>query len=194
MNNPGTLIRNPFWRLSRRLARPKEEWFDVFDERGILIASAPRSFCHSGTFLLHKVGHLVVVNRAGEILLQKRNDDKDVQPGKWDTSVGGHLHHRESPEAGVLRETREELGLDLGGSDIRFLYEYRMRSEIELEWVHTFLHVTSSENFKFDPAEISEVRFWSPGEIRGVLSAGFFTPNFEDEFRRYSEWMDHDRR
>ena len=61
--------------------------------------------------LLHPVIHLHVFNSKGELYLQKRPDWKDIQPGKWDTSVGGHIDLGESVDIALRRETQEELGI-----------------------------------------------------------------------------------
>ena len=55
--------------------------------------------------------HLHVFNSKGEVYLQRRPDWKDIQPGKWDTSVGGHIDYGEEPEQALVREVREELGI-----------------------------------------------------------------------------------
>ena len=73
-----------------------EEMFPVVDEEGNIIAAATRGECHNGSKLLHPVIHLHVFNSKGELYLQKRPDWKDIQPGKWDTSVGGHIDLGES--------------------------------------------------------------------------------------------------
>ena len=41
--------------------------------------------------LLHPVVHLHLFNSRGELYLQKRPEWKDIQPGRWDTAVGGHV-------------------------------------------------------------------------------------------------------
>ena len=74
----------------------KEELFPLVDEAGNVVGSATRKECHSGTFWLHPVVHLHVFNSKGELYLQKRSMLKDVQPGKWDTAVGGHVDFGES--------------------------------------------------------------------------------------------------
>jgi isopentenyldiphosphate isomerase len=45
------------------------------------------------------VVHLHVFNSRGELYLQKRPEWKDIQPGKWDTAVGGHIDLGESTNA-----------------------------------------------------------------------------------------------
>ena len=65
-----------------------EEMFPIVDEEGNITGAATRKECHSGSKLLHPVVHLHVFNDKGELYLQKRPAWKDIQPNKWDTSVG----------------------------------------------------------------------------------------------------------
>ena len=67
------------------------ERFPIVDEEGKVIGAATRGECHNGSRLLHPVVHLHVFNSRGEVFLQKRPEWKDIQPGKWDTAVGGHI-------------------------------------------------------------------------------------------------------
>ena len=89
-----------------------EEMFPIVDEDGNILSAATRGECHSGSKLLHPVVHLHVFNSRGELYLQKRPEWKDIQPGKWDTAVGGHIALGESVEMVLTREVREELGIE----------------------------------------------------------------------------------
>jgi isopentenyldiphosphate isomerase len=89
----------------------QEELIDVVNEKGEVIQTLPRSEIHGNPSLLHMVVHVLVINKAGDILLQKRSLTKDVAPGRWDTSVGGHVNAGESLEDAANRETAEELGI-----------------------------------------------------------------------------------
>jgi isopentenyldiphosphate isomerase len=162
-----------------------EEWFEIVDDEDRVIGRAPRSACHGNPDLIHRVAHVLVVNRDGHILLQKRSMTKDVQPGRWDTSVGGHLDPGEGYRVAALREMREELGIcDV---PIEFLYRSRIRNDFESENIATFFTRYDGE-ICFDPVEIDAVRFFSAEEIDGRLGQGFFTPNFEEEWALYSRW------
>jgi isopentenyldiphosphate isomerase len=156
------------------------EYFPVVDENGSVISKASRSECHSGSFLLHPVVHLHVFNSSFELYLQKRADDKDIQPGKWDTSVGGHVDYGEDTEQALYREVFEELGI----VDFKpyFMVRYPFRSNREFELVHSYYCVYDGA-INPDPDEISEGRFWSIDEIKQNLDSDVFTPNFENEFR-----------
>ncbi|MHB1397398.1 MAG: NUDIX hydrolase [Trichloromonadaceae bacterium] len=171
-----------------RLSRPAEygmEMFEIVDENDRVIGVMPRAQCHGNPTLVHRVAHVLVVNDRGEILLQKRSQSKDIQPGKWDTSVGGHLDPGEDYLVAATREMAEELGLrDL---PLTFLYYSRIRNEIESENVATYLASYGGEVFP-NPREIDQVRFWSGSEIEAALGTGVLTPNFEQEWQAYRNW------
>ncbi|GHT62699.1 NTP pyrophosphohydrolase [Bacteroidia bacterium] len=158
-----------------------EEIFPLVDESGRVVGQATRSECHSGSKVLHPVVHLHVFNSRGELLLQKRAMDKDIQPGKWDTSVGGHVDFGESVESALYREVREELGIE--DFTPEFLQSYVFESSIEKELVYTYKTIYDGP-FEFDKKEIDQIRFWSIAEIENDLGKSIFTPNFENEFRK----------
>lgn len=160
-----------------------EEWFPIVNNEGKVTGKAPRSVCHDGkSFLLHPVVHLHIFNRSGKLYLQKRSMKKDIQPGKWDTSVGGHISPGESVADALIRETREELGLN--GFTPQFLGSYIWESPRERELVNSFYTITD-EIPVIDRDEIEEGRFWSLQEIRNNIGKGIFTPNFEHEFKYF---------
>ena len=161
-----------------------DEAFPLVDESGHVIGSALRSEVHGNPALLHPVVHCLVTDREGRLLLQLRSKAKDIQPGKWDTSVGGHVGLGESIETAVHREIEEEIGLDAASAPIRFLYRYVMRNDVESELVHTYA-CQSDGPFVRQDSEVDELRFWTCDEVEAAIGTGVFTPNFEDEYVRF---------
>lgn len=159
----------------------KEEWFPLVNEMGETIGKATRKECHSGSKQLHPVIHLHIFNDAGELYLQKRSMTKDIQPGKWDTAVGGHIDYEETVEEALRREVREELGIT--AFTPQFITRYVFESAIEKELVNTFRTIYNGE-IKPDTEELDGGRFWSLEEIKSNLGQNVFTPNFEQEFKR----------
>ncbi|MFC1561002.1 NUDIX domain-containing protein [Candidatus Latescibacterota bacterium] len=162
------------------------ELFNILDETGTVIGKVSREECHDGTFLLHGVVHVLVFNSHGDLLLQKRSMTKYIQPGKWDTSIGGHIHCNETKEEALKREAEEEL--DISGAVSEKIYEYIMVSNVEKEYVTTYRCVWDGP-ITFQRSEIDEVRFFSPDEIESLLGSGYFTQNFEEEWEYYKKWI-----
>lgn len=156
-----------------------EEYFDLVDGEGRILGKAPRRICHSRPGLLHQVVHLHVINEEDQIFLQKRSLAKQIQPGKWDTAVGGHVQSGENIESALKREAEEELGLN--SFKALALARYLWESEVESELVYMFATRTSQLP-RINRAEISEGKFWRIREIREARSKGILTPNLEFEF------------
>jgi len=169
-------------KLSRKtqLIPDDEEWLPLVNEQGEIIGKAPRSVCHRGEKLLHPVVHLHVLNNQKHVYLQKRPLNKLVQPGKWDTAVGGHISAEETLETALEREAWEEIGLQ--NFSARLVKTYRWDSDIESELVYSFV----SHDFKsihLHSEEVEEGRFWTPKQIESSIGQGIFTPNFEHEYQ-----------
>ncbi|MCK4664936.1 MAG: NUDIX domain-containing protein [Bacteroidales bacterium] len=163
----------------KNLKYKDEEWLPIVDENGNVKGKAPRSLCHKNKKLLHPVIHLHVINSKNQIFLQKRPMFKKVQPGKWDTAVGGHISIDETLEEALKRETLEEIGIS--NFEAKFLTKYKWESEIENELV--FMFITKKEKIEnFNLNEIDDGKFWSINQIEINLGKEIFTPNFEYEF------------
>ena len=182
---PGWLVPSAFRRPPVEL--PQQELFCVVDEHDEVIGVAPRGECHGNPLLIHRVAHVLVFTPAGELLLQKRAPSKDIQPGKWDTSVGGHLRPGEDYRSAAYREMAEELGIP-HTVELEFLYKYELRNSVESENVATYRCVFGGR-VDFERREISQVRPWSLAQIERCLGSGIFTANFEQEFACYLRFV-----
>ncbi|NVO19249.1 MAG: NUDIX domain-containing protein [Bacteroidetes bacterium] len=156
-----------------------EEWFPLVNDEGAVIGKATRSQVHSTPGMLHPVVHLHVINRKSEIYLQKRAANKDIQPGKWDSSVGGHVGIDETIEHALVREAQEELNLT--GFDPAPLCKYRWDSELESELVFSFIALVEHP-ISHNPSEIADGRFWKISDIDLLIGKNILTPNFENEY------------
>jgi len=159
----------------------KEEWFPLIDEQGNTIGKATPPRRHNRAQNLPPPPHPHIINNDGELYLQKRSVNKDIQPSKWDTAVGGHIDYGETVEEALAREVREELGIThfIPIHVLTYIFE----SDREREMVNTFYTVYTGK-IQIDPVEIDDGRFWTFSEIHENMGKGIFTPNFEQEFLR----------
>ncbi len=129
--------------MSEMLFTRGGELLDIVDQYGEPTgAIADKATIHAEG-LRHRDVHVWLTN-GQDVLQQQRNADKSIMPGEWDISVGGHVAAGESFKDAALRETAEELGLDLPAE--RFIHIGRVTTQLLFPgWKHT--HNIVGENF-----------------------------------------------
>ena len=89
------------------------ELFDVIDSKGNPAGQiVSREKAHAEG-IPHRTAHIWIIRKKEgrvQILLQKRSQNKDSFPGKFDTSSAGHIQAGDEPLESALRELKEELG------------------------------------------------------------------------------------
>jgi isopentenyldiphosphate isomerase len=155
-----------------------EEIFDVVNERDEVIDRKPRSEVHR-LGLLHRAVHVLVFNARGETFLQKRSLTKDREPGKWDSSVSGHVDSGEDYDACAVRELREEIGLDVSVSagavatraspPLQRLFKIAACPETDQEFVWVY-RCQAEGPFKLHPDEIERGDWFAPDKITRWMS------------------------
>jgi len=99
------------------------EIVDVVNEAGEVVSTVDRAEAHKRG-ILHKVVHVYIINSNGEVLLQRRSSQKKFSPNCWDLSVGGHVKAGGRSKDAALRETKEEIGIDLKEYELEYLFSY----------------------------------------------------------------------
>lgn len=98
-----------------------EEKFDVLNERGEYTGKIEtREECHKKG-LWHKAVALFVINSKNQVLLQKRSPEKKLWPNTWDITSGGHVLAGEFGFQSIIRETKEELGIEINKNEITYI-------------------------------------------------------------------------
>ena len=98
-----------------------EEFFDVLNSQGEFTGEvASRKECHEKG-LWHRAVYAFIFDKEGHVLLQKRSKQKKMWPGLWDVPTGGHVLTGEFGIDALIRETKEELGIDVKKSEIEYI-------------------------------------------------------------------------
>jgi isopentenyldiphosphate isomerase len=153
-----------------------EERIDVWDASGQPTGKdCPKDEAHiKGWF--HPTVHVWFYTRTGHILLQQRGANKDTFPSLWDVSVAGHVHAGESIEDAVLREVKEEIGLEVYKEVLEFLnlqknVNIHPNGIIDCEFQHVYLIElqTPIEQLVIQETEVDAIRLFSKEELEHCI-------------------------
>jgi isopentenyl-diphosphate delta-isomerase len=135
---------------------------------------------------LHRAFSVIVRNKAGELLLQKRAPGKYHSGGLWTNTCCGHPRPGEATRTAAARRLEEEMGI---GCALFLLGTLIYRAEldggmIEHEFVHIFAGAYDGP-VSPDPFEVGAYAWRGLDEVRAELAS---TPaRFSVWFRRYVE-------
>jgi 16S rRNA (adenine1518-N6/adenine1519-N6)-dimethyltransferase len=142
------------------------ERFSVVDEHDRVLRDAPRSEVH-GDNLRHRAVHILIFNKNGDILLQKRTRWKDRHPLLWDSSAAGHVNAGEDYDSAAHRELKEELGIDVG---LKRLGKLPASTRTDQEFISVY-HGRHDGDFATEPTEIEIVQFFPPDLVDSWIAA-----------------------
>lgn len=163
--------------MLRQHVDPTEEWFDVVNERDEVIRRALRRDVHANNWW-HRAVHVLVFDAAGRVFLQCRSMQKDLSPGKWDSSCSGHLAAGEDYDTAAVRELAEEIGVQPATAPVRwFRIEACEPTTWEFVWVYRLAYEGA---LTINPAEIQYGEWIAPEEVsrRLVTRPDDFCPSF----------------
>ncbi len=149
----------------------KKEMIDQLDEFGNYISVVDKNLAHE-LGLWHKVVHVWIINDNNEIMLQYRCAQKKFFPDVWDTSFAGHIDAGETSLEAVLREGKEELGIDIDTSKLIHLFKTKEQlvynDMISNEHVDVFL---LKDNIKLEDLVLQDIEV---GEVKYMSVSRFF--------------------
>ena len=154
------------------------ELFDVIDSKGNPTGQiVSREKAHAEG-IMHRTAHIWIIREMDgrvQILLQKRSQNKDSFPGKFDTSSAGHIQAGDEPLESALRELKEELGISAapeqlhfaGTFPISFVKEFygKVFRDEEVAFVYIYKEPVNTEELILQKEEVETVQWFDLEEV-----------------------------
>lgn len=156
------------------------EWVDIVNENNVVIAQSSREQMRAEC-LRHRATYIVVHDGMGKILVQRRTETKDFQPGMLDATAGGVVQADEQMLESARREAEEELGI--AGVPFADHGQFYYEDKHCRVWGGLFSCVSHGP-FALQEEEVSEVCWLTPEEITARCDE--FTP---DSLKALALWM-----
>jgi isopentenyl-diphosphate Delta-isomerase len=147
------------------------EYLDVVNERDEVVDSRPANECIKRG-LLHRAVVIFLFNSKGELFLQKRANDLVFYPGFWSASVTGHVSSGETYREAAIRETKEELGLNVEVRELGKFLSPKWECSDGVDWEIITVFETSVGEPKITLSDESQDwRFVSIEEFRELVAS-----------------------
>lgn len=154
------------------------ELFDVIDSKGNPAGQiVSREKAHAEG-IPHRTAHIWIIRKKEgrvQILLQKRSQNKDSFPGKFDTSSAGHIQAGDEPLESALRELKEELGISAtpeqlhfaGTFPISFAKEFhgKMFRDEEIAFVYIYQEPVNIAELVLQTEEVEKVQWFDLEDV-----------------------------
>ena len=117
-----------------------------------------------------------VIQQDDKVLLARRSMQSRGQPGKWE-NAGGQVDSNESADQAIIREIKEELGVDFIIEKI--LLEDKFPNDGEDWYVTIYGGTIKGEPRAMIPEETSEVQWFKISELKDVDLATYTKTDFK---------------
>lgn len=160
----------------------EHEQIDEYNKLGEKIGVVDKEIAHRDG-LWHKAVHVWIVNDNNEILLQYRCTEKSLYPNLWDCSFAGHIGVGESSIEGLIREGKEELGIEVDLEKLEFVMTtvenvvYEKIISNEFDDVYILRQNIDINEIKFQKEEVSDAKYVSLEKFFEFIEKGDIVPH-----------------
>lgn len=143
------------------------EYIDIYTKLGEKTGKSMEKTMAHEQGLYHRAVHVWILNKKGELLIQRRSKNKRTFPGMLDISFAGHISKGENSLEAVVREGKEELGIDIDFEKLEYIFSFRKEFiieenkyyENEIADVYIYEKEIEIDEFEFLDKEVEDVRY-----------------------------------
>lgn len=163
------------------------ELLDIVNENNELTGDiVEREIVHE-MGLWHREVAVIIVNKEGKMLLEKRAPTKKQSPNKW-ALCAGHIEAGDIPENAIVREMKEEIGVDVSIDELEFIKpairDIKFNDNLyNRAFQYTYFWITDKKESEFtvQQEELTEVKFFEIQEIKNKIKSKDKNIAFSDE-------------
>lgn len=149
----------------------QDEWLWVVDKDDTPVGKVLRSETYGDGRNDFRVINAFLVHTDGRIWIPTRAPNKRMFPNALDMSVGGHVEYGESYEEAFLRETMEELNIDLNVTPWKVLGKLNPH-EHDVSAFMTVYAIYSEETPQYNPDDFVSAEWVTPEEALATIASG----------------------
>lgn len=145
----------------------QDELFYLVDRYDKVISPITRKKAHSNKANIHRAIGIFITNELGQILMQQRSLEKDMNPGEWSYSVGGHVTFGQTYKQAASKELREELGIK---AQPKFIVKTLIIMEMETEQTSLYrVKISSKTTINIDKTEVEKIKWIKLNKLKNFI-------------------------
>lgn len=126
----------------------------------------------------HLVVHIWVVSSKGELLIQRRSENKKLMPGEW-AATGGAAISGEDSYTAANRELYEELGIPSNKYNLKKLARIKRRNSLlDIWFINTDIKI---EKLRLQKSEVAAAKWVDLNKLKSMIENGEFH-NYGSEY------------
>ena len=148
------------------------ELLDVVDEKDRITGKIlDRETIHENG-LWHRQATCWIMNKEGKLLFQKRSKLKSHNPSKW-SRTGGHIDAGEEVLDGIIREIKEEIGVNIPKEKLKLIQkepfekEYINKKTKHRYWAYDYFTIVDYKlsDYTMQKEEVDDLKYISIEEM-----------------------------
>ncbi len=157
------------------------ELLDLYDDNGKLLNETiiRGEYLSSGKNVMLAV--VYIQNEKGEYLIQKTAKEK----GSLFSTTGGHVTHNENALTTIVREVKEELGLEIRKEKFQYICTFKYQAKPCIFTVYFLKSSIDIEKIKVQKEEVESVCWMKEEEIENLIKDNKFLQSHAYIYNKY---------